>query len=243
MSKTHLPLGTFLNTATVAVGGYAGYLVGEGIPVQYKDVAMGGLGLVTICLGVKMFLEAKHILIIAGAIALGGVLGLLLGLQAGVDHFGVWAMHQFNGEHSGHFVEAVVTTSILFCVGPMTLIGCLREGLEGNIELLAIKSTLDGVGAFFFAAALGPGVLVTAGIVLIVQSAITLLARPLQPLVKDVEVLSEITGAGGIMLMGIGLGILKIKDMSVTSYLPALVLAPLGVFVMRKFPKRKVVVE
>jgi hypothetical protein len=239
MTKTHLPLGTFLNTATVAVGGYAGYLVGEGIPIQYRDVAMGGLGLVVVGLGLKMFLGAKHILIIAGAIAFGGILGLLLGLQSGIDNFGVWAMHRFHGEHSGHFVEAIVTTTLLFCVGPMTLIGCLREGLEGNIELLAIKSTLDGVSAFFFAAALGPGVLVTAGIVLVFQSAITLLAKPLQPFVKDEEVLSEITGVGGVMLIGIAFGILQIKNLSVISYTPALVLAPLAVYAMRLWPRKR----
>ncbi len=240
MTKTHLPLGTFLNTATILVGGFAGYLVGQRIPMPYQDLALGGLALVTMCLGVKMFLQAKHILIIAGAIAFGGIIGLALGIQSGLDHFANWAKHFFGGEHSGHFVEAVVSTTILFCVGPMTLLGCLREGLEGNIELLAIKSTMDGVCAFFFAATLGPGVLVTAGVVLVLQSALTLLARPLQPLVKDEEMLSEITGAGGVMLIGIGLGVLKIKDLPVASYLPALVIAPLAVVLMRKWPRRRV---
>jgi uncharacterized membrane protein YqgA involved in biofilm formation len=232
-------LGTFLNTATVAVGGYAGYLVGQKIPQEYQSVAMSGLALVVVGLGLKMFFSAKHIMIIAGSVAIGGVIGVLLGLQAGVNNFATWTMHVFGGEHAGRFVEAVVTTSILFCVGPMTLLGCLREALEGNMELLMIKSTLDGIGAFFFAAALGPGVLVTAGVVLILQSLITFLARPLQPLVADEEVLSEITGAGGIMLVGIGLGILKIKDLPMTDYLPALVLAPCGVYLMRIFARRK----
>jgi uncharacterized membrane protein YqgA involved in biofilm formation len=232
-------LGTFLNTGTILVGGTAGYYVGKGIPSNYQEIALGGLALVTIGLGIKMFLGAKHILIIAGAIAFGGIIGLALGLQNGVDNFAHWAMREFGGDHPGRFVDAVVTTSILFCVGPMTLLGCLKEGLEGNMELLAIKSTLDGIGAFYFAATLGPGVLVTAGVVLILQSALTLLAKPLQPVVNDEEMLSEITGAGGVMLMGIGLGILKIKDLPVTCYLPALVLAPLAVVVMRKFQARR----
>jgi uncharacterized protein len=121
----------------------------------------------------------------------------------------------------------------------MTLLGCLQDGLEGKIELLAIKSTMDGIAAVFFAAALGPGVLVTAGVVLVVQSAITFLAKPLKPIAGDQELLSEITGSGGVMLMGIGLGLLNIKNLPVATYLPALVLAPLGVVVMRKMKLRR----
>jgi hypothetical protein len=202
---------------------------------------MNGLGLITVALGLKMFLEAKHILIIAGAIVLGGMIGLALGLQVGIQNFADWAKHVFGGTDAGRFSEAVLTTSILFCVGPMTLLGCLQDGLEGKIDLIAIKSTMDGIAAIFFAAALGRGVLVTAGVVLVVQSTLTFLAKPLKPIASDQELLSEITGSGGVMLMGIGLGagLLNIKEIPVATYLPALVLAPLGVVVMRKMKLRK----
>jgi uncharacterized membrane protein YqgA involved in biofilm formation len=225
----------------VAIGALIGWGISKYVHPEYQLVAMSGLGLITVGLGLKMFLEAKHILIIAGAIAFGGMIGLGLGLQVGIENFANWAKHVFGGEHAGHFSEAIITTSILFCVGPMTLLGCLQDGLEGKIELLAIKSTMDGIAAIFFAAALGPGVLVTAGVVLVVQSAITYFAKPLKPIAGDQEMLSEITGSGGVMLMGIGLGLLNIKDLPVATYLPALVLAPLGVVVMRKFKLRKAI--
>jgi uncharacterized membrane protein YqgA involved in biofilm formation len=234
-----VPRGTLLNTATVAVGGLLGWGIGQNLPEAYKNVALSGLGLITIGLGLKMFLDARHILIVAGAIAFGGMLGLLLGIHNGITAFAEWTKHIFGGEHAGHFTEAVVTTSILFCVGPMTVLGCMQDALEGKIDLLAIKSTMDGIGAMFFAAALGPGVLVTAGVVLVVQSAITYMAKPLRPVANDPELLSEITGAGGIMLMGIGIGLVGMKQLNMDTYLPALVLAPLTVFLVRKWPKRK----
>jgi uncharacterized membrane protein YqgA involved in biofilm formation len=234
-----IPRGTLLNTCTVAAGGAIGWAVGEKIPPQYQSVVLAGLGLVTIGLGLKMFLDAKQILVIAGAVAFGGILGLLLGLQSGINSFAEWAKHVFGGEHSGRFVEAVVTTSILYCVGPLTLLGCLQDALENRIDLLAIKSVMDGIGSIFFAAALGPGVLVTAGVVLVVQSLITWMAKPLQPLAKDPELLSEVTGAGGIMLLGIGFGLLEIKHLEMANYIPSLFLAPLFVVIMRRFPKRR----
>ena len=228
-----------LNTATVAVGGLIGTGIGQNLPEAYKNIALSGLGLITVGLGLKMFLESRHILIVAGAIAFGGMIGLLFGIQNGITAFAEWSKHVFGGEHAGRFTEAVVTTSILFCVGPMTILGCMQDALEGKVELLAIKSTMDGIGSIFFAAALGPGVLVTAGVVLVVQTLITWLARPMRPVAKDPELLSEITGAGGIMLMGIGIGLLDIKKMDMSTYLPALVLAPLTVFVVRKFSKKR----
>ncbi|HZH98193.1 MAG TPA: DUF554 family protein, partial [Fimbriimonadaceae bacterium] len=178
-------------------------------------------------LGIKMFLQSKNILIVAAAIALGGVLGLLLGIHEGLESFAEWAKGTFGGQNPGRFTEAVITTSILFCVGPMTLLGCMQDALEDKVELLAIKSTLDGFAAFFFGAALGPGVLVTAAVVLIFQSVLTFAARPLRGVAGDEALISEITAAGGVMLMGTGLGLLEIKtDLPVANYLPALVLAP-----------------
>ena len=197
---------------------------------------MDGLGLVVIGIGLKMFLEAKHIFIVAGAIALGGILGQLLGIQGGIENFAHWAEGVFHGQNAGHFSEAIVTTSILFCVGPVTLLGCLQDAIENKIELLAIKSTLDGLAAIFFAATLGPGVLVTAGVVLVFQSILTFSARPLQPIAKDPELLSEVTGVGGVMMMAIGMSsLLKIVALPTANYLPALFIAPFAVVAIRRW--------
>jgi len=235
-----IPRGTLLNTATVAVGALIGWAVGRYIPISYRDVVIDGLGLVTVGIGLKMFLEAKVIFVVAFCIAIGGMIGQLLGIETGINAFANWAKEVFHAQNAGHFAEAIVTTSILFCVGPITLLGCIQDAIENRIDLLAIKSTLDGLGAIFFAATLGPGVLVTAGVVLVFQSVLTFCARPLQPLAKDPELLSEVTGVGGIMMMAIGISsLLKIIPIPTANYLPALFLAPLSVTAMRKFRARR----
>jgi len=226
--------GTLLNTSTVAAGATVGWLVGKYIPGSYQTVALHGLGLVTCGLGVKMFLRGKNPLIAALAIAGGGVLGLALGLNAGIGELAEWFKIHLGQSSSPRFVDGLVTSFVLFCIGPMTLLGCMQDALEKKIELLSIKSTLDGVAAVFLAAASGAGVLVTAFLLLIYQGAITLAARPLRPLAEDEELLSETTATGGAILFATGLGLLEIKDLQTANYLPAVFLAPILVMLGRK---------
>jgi uncharacterized membrane protein YqgA involved in biofilm formation len=227
--------GTLLNTATVVGGSLVGLAAGNAIPATYQTTVMTGLGLVVLGIGLKMVLSSKNIVVVVAAISLGGILGMLLGIQAGLEGFAEWARVHFQG--TGRFNEAIITTSILFCVGPMTLLGCLQDGLEGKYELLAIKSALDGIGSVFFAAALGPGVLVTAAVLLVVQGCLTLLAKRLSWLARDEEMLSEVTASGGVMMMAISLSLLDIRPIQAAVYLPALALAPLLVAGSRKFAK------
>ena len=238
MARYLVGRGTLLNTATVAVGAGVGLLAGKAIPGEYKDLAISALGLVTLGFGIKSFIQSKNVLLVAGALVLGGVLGLLLHIQQGVDGFADWAKAAFGGQGSDTFQQAVITTSILYCVGPLTLLGCLKDALEDDIELLAIKSTMDGIGSVFFAAALGPGVLVTAGVVLVVQGTITLAASPLKRFAKDEGMIAEATAVGGVMLMAIGLGLLKIKELPVASLLPALFVAPLFAWAAQRWKRR-----
>ncbi|MFI5386122.1 MAG: DUF554 family protein, partial [Fimbriimonadales bacterium] len=123
---------------------------------------------------------------------------------------------------------------------PMTFIGCIKDGLEGDIEILALKSTMDGISAVFFAAAFGAGVLVTAGLVLIFQGLLTLLARPLKPLVNDPVLLDELGAAGGAILVAIGIHLIGLKDLHAANYLPALFLAPLVALGFKKIERVKV---
>lgn len=229
--------GTFLNTATVAAGALLGLAVGRFTPPAAQETAIAGLGLVTTGLAIRMFLQSRNPLAVAGAIALGGVLGMLLGFDTGLHRFADWAKATSGG--GGRFSEAVVTTTVLFCVGPMTLLGCLQDGLEGRSELLSLKSTMDGVAAFFFAAALGPGVLVTAVVVLVFQGALTLMARRLRRLAEREDLMAEISGAGGAILLATGLGLLGIKSLPTANYLPALLLAPLFALTLAKLESRK----
>lgn len=229
MARYLVGRGTLLNTATVAVGALIGLAAGRLIPESYGETARDVLGLATIGIGVKMFLQSKSVLIVAVALVFGAVTGKLIGVQAGLESFAEWAKVAFGAEGSATFTEAVVSTTILFCVGPMTLLGCVRDALEDDIELLAIKSTLDGLGAVFFAAALGPGVLVTAGLVFVIQGTLAALATPLKPITARESILAEVTACGGAMMMAIGFGLLEITRLPVADYLPALVIAPVAV--------------
>jgi uncharacterized membrane protein YqgA involved in biofilm formation len=229
--------GTLLNTATVAVGSFVGYEAGRFIPPSYGEVAITGLGLVVSMIGVRMFFQSKNPVISIAAIAVGGVVGELIGIAPGLTHFAEFVRSQVGGGKS--FNEGLIATSVIFCVGPMTLLGCLQDALEGNIELLALKSTLDGISSIFFAATLGAGVLASALVVLIVQGSITLAARPLRRFVQDEELIAEATAVGGALMLGIGLSVLDIKKIHTETYLPALVFAPLFCAVARRWTRKQ----
>ncbi len=229
--------GTLLNTATVAAGASLGMLVGAHVPPSYQEVAMSGLGLVVAGIGIKMFLQSKNAVVVLAAIAFGGVIGTALGISSGLENLSEWARQRLGG--GSHFNEGLITCSVLFCVGPLTLLGCIQDGIEGNIELLTVKSTLDGIGSFFFAAALGAGVLVSALFVLVFQGLITLLARPLRPFAKDDDYVAAATGTGGIMMMSIALGLLSIKYLPTANYVPALVLGPVFAGLARRLTKAR----
>lgn len=227
--------GTLINAALVAAGALLGWWIGQFLPERLGGIVMSGLGLVTVGLGVKMFLQARNLMIVAGAIAFGGIAGTLLGFDHGFAAFVEWVKGQVNGNGSA-FTNTMLTTSLLYCVGPMTILGCLQDGLEGRYQTLALKGILDGVGAIFFAASGDPlGVLCTAGVVLVVQGTLTLMARPLRWLADDTEMIDEISGTGGLLLLAIGLGLLKLKEMPVVNFLPALLIAPVFVAAGRRW--------
>ena len=232
--------GTLLNTATVAVGAVIGLAVGKAIPEEAKTVALHGLGLVTVGMSVKMFLQAKNPLIVALSIAIGGLIGLALGLHQGIESIGEWSKLRLGQGDSATFTSGLLSSFVLFCIGPMTLLGCLQDALEHKIDLLSLKSTLDGIAAMFMAAASGAGVLVTAGLLLLFQGGLTLLAKPLSPVANDSEMIEETSGTGGAMLLATGIGLLGLADLHTANYLPAIVIAPGIVWMSRKLPKKVV---
>jgi len=235
--------GTLLNTATVAVGATVGWLIGKQIPGSYQTVALHGLGLVTCGLGMRMFLQSRNPLIAALAVAGGGIIGLALGLHAGIGEIAEWFKQTLGQTGSPRFVDGLVTSFVLFCIGPMTLLGCMQDALEHKIELLSLKSTMDGVAAVFLAAASGAGVIVTALLLLLYQGALTLAAKSLRPIAEDEELLAETTATGGAILFATGLGLLEIKDLHTANYLPAVFLAPAVVFIGRKVSRRSKVAQ
>lgn len=235
--------GALLNTLTVLIGSLIGLAIGRNLAQDFQSIALSGIGLVTVGIAMKMFFETKNFLIVAASVALGGVIGKFIGIDVGLALAAEWA-RQLTGSADKNFNDGLVTAGVLFCVGPMTLMGCIQDGLERKIDLLSLKSLLDGISAIFLSAvsvSFGQGVLASAVLVLIVQSSLTALARPLSPVAKNPAILAEATAAGGAMMLAIGLGLLKvpgIKDLPKEVYLPALLIAPvLATIFSRKKPE------
>ena len=229
--------GTLLNTATVLVGAGLGVAVGSGVPVAYQDVALHGIGLVGLGVAIKMFIGTRNPLIVVAAMAGGGVIGLALGLHKEVLQLALWSQDRLGGH--GNFAAGIVTSFVLFCVGPMTLLGCLEDGLERKIDILSLKSTMDGITSFFLAAATGAGLFVTAVLLLVFQGALTLAAKPLRPLAEHPAALAETTAAGGAVLGATAFGLLGIKDLYPTNYLPAIFIAPFLALAAERFAARR----
>lgn len=224
--------GTLINTAAVLAGSLLGLLAGQWLPSQYENAALSAIGLLTLVLGVKMSLASPSILLVGGASIIGVLLGTLLGIQPALESFGVWAQAVAGGD--GRFSEGLIIATVLFCAGPVTILGCIQDGLENKIELLGFKSILDGVSSIFLAATHGIGVAVSALVLLVIQGALTLGAGRLRGLAEDKEMLDTLTGAGGIILLALGFNILGITTLPTGDFVPALFVGPLLVLLSRR---------
>jgi hypothetical protein len=234
--------GTILNVITVLLGTGLGLLVGSRMPARMQESLVTGLAffviLISVSLGLRLFTDPAaqpgDDLAVLAAILVGVALGELLRLHDGLEALGAWFQRRLgraetSGSGSGARVaEGFVTASLVFCVGPLTILGSLQNGLTGDTQLLAIKSLLDGVAAVAFAAALGWGVGLSAITVLLVQGTIAASAFLLEPFLDEATIL-VITASGGIILLGVALRLLDLKAVRLTNFLPALLLAPIFV--------------
>jgi uncharacterized membrane protein YqgA involved in biofilm formation len=230
--------GTILNVATVLIGGTAGTILGDRLPPRVRETVVHALGLATLTIGMSLAIgqlaEAEQYLsrltfLVALASLLGGaVLGEVLGIDEAVNRLGQWLegrIQPTTGGEGSPFSRGFVTASLVFCVGPLTLIGCFQDGLTGDYTLLAIKSTLDGFAALAFASSMGVGVNFAALTVLIYQGGLTLGAG-LANQVLTPAMIAEMSATGGMLILAIGLGLLDIKRIRVANLLPAIFLAP-----------------
>jgi uncharacterized membrane protein YqgA involved in biofilm formation len=195
------------------------------------------MGLFTAVTGIMMFLETQNSLIVLGSLVIGALLGEWLKIEDGLQRLGEIFEMRFSRSDSGsgRFVNGFMTASLLFCIGPMAILGSIQAGLKGDISLLVIKSVLDGFTAMAFASTLGVGVLFSAAMILIYQGSITLLAAQLNSIVSK-SMMAELTATGGVLLLGIAISsLLEIKKIRVGNFLPALVLAPLIVWIVSLF--------
>ena len=221
--------GTLLNVAAILLGGSLGLFFGSRLPERLKQIVLAGMGLFTLALGVQMFLETQNALVVLGSLLIGGLLGEWWKVEDGLHRLGAWLEERCRsgkGEEN-RFARGFLAAAVLFCTGPMAILGSIQDGLSGDYQLLAVKAALDFFASLAFASTLGAGVIFSAFVLLAYQGGITLLAVQLDRVV-NAAMMAEMTAAGGVILLGIAISsMLELKPIRVGSFLPALAVAPL----------------
>jgi uncharacterized protein len=216
--------GTAINIAAVLAGGTLGTVIGSRLSEGMRETAMNAIGLVTVLVGIQSFLRFDNPLVPLVSVIVGLVIGELFGIDAALQRFGDALERRFS-KGGSTVSRAFVTTSLLFCVGPLTILGSLQDGISGDYRLLALKSALDFVASLSFASVLGWGVLLSAGSILAVQGGLTLAGALFGSFMTEPMILA-LTSTGGVLLLGLGLTLLSLKEVRVANMLPALVVAP-----------------
>ena len=229
--------GTLINIITVVLGGTLGTFLGARLPDKMRETIMHGLGLLTFVIGLQMALTTRNVLIVLASILVGGIIGELLGIQNGLDALGRNLEQRFaRGGETGKFTRGFVTASLVFCIGPLAILGSIQDGLLGDYNLLAIKSTLDGFAGLAFASTLGIGVAFAALTVLVYQGGISLLAillgSAIGSVTRETPWVIEMSATGGVLIMGICLILLDLKQVRIANLLPAVLIAPLIVVLL-----------
>ena len=235
-------IGTAVNVVAVLVGSTAGVVLGNRLPLRTRDVVTDSLGLVTLLIAATSAVavldsglvdevgSSAPMLVVLGSLLVGGIVGSLLRLEERVESFGGWLQTRLAGDagtvERHRFVEGFVTASLLFCTGPLTILGSLNDGLGNGADQLFLKAVLDGVAAVAFAASFGWGVAASALTVLVVQGSLTVVGLLLGDVLPAAQ-LAALTAVGGLLLVGVALRLLRVREIPVADLLPALVVAPL----------------
>lgn len=215
----------FINTLTVIIGSVIGMLLKKGIPEKYTGATMTAIGLFSIVIGLQGALGSQNLLVLLISTVLGVLTGTLLNIDGALNRLGQWVEDRFSKQGDGMVAKGFVTATLLFCVGSMTVVGSLQAGTTGDTTMLITKSTMDLFSSMMLAVTMGLGVFLASGSVLIIEGGLVLLATVLAPLLSDVMI-AEMTAAGSLMIIGIGLNLAGITRLKVADYLPAIVYAP-----------------
>lgn len=231
-------IGTIINVITVVIGSIFGTVIGNRLTEKIRNTIISGLGLFTLGYGIISFSKSNNPLIPLGGLIIGAIIGEWWHLEEGIYRLGQIirdvSSKIVKQESNKLFVEGFVTASLLFCVGPMAILGSIQDGLTGDYSMLAIKSILDGFAAMAFASTMGIGVIFSAIIVLLYQGGISLFAGILSNVFTE-PMITEMTAVGGIILIGISFSsLLEIRKIRVGSFLPALIITPLIVWLLTK---------
>jgi len=236
-------LGTLINIASVFVGSTIGILSGQRFPERVRQTVIASLGVFTMAVGVSLFIDSmavdgENVLVPLISLLIGGILGEWWRIERRLKSLGAWLEARFaagEGEAVGEnrFVRGFLSASLLFCVGPMTILGSIQDGLTGDYRLLVIKSVLDGFAAIALASTLGIGVMFSVTVILIYQGGISLLAAQATNFFSEI-MLAELTAVGGILLLSLSIGsILELRPIRSGNLLPALLIAPILVLVLQ----------
>lgn len=222
-------LGTIVNFIAIVSGALLGTLLRNGIKDQYKETIMDGIGLSVLIIGIMGGIKTENIILVIGSIVLGSLIGEAIGIEGRLDRLGLRIEKKF-GAGDSNFSKAFVTSSLVYCIGAMAIVGSLESGLTGNHETLFAKSILDGISAIIFASSMGLGVAFSALPVFIYQGSISLLANILKDTLTRTTI-NEMSAVGGILILAIGINLLGIKKIKIGNMLPAIFI-PLIYFVV-----------
>ena len=229
-------LGVLVNTITVLIGGTIGTVFKKGIPQKITDALMIGVGLCVIYIGMDGAFKGENTLVLILSIVFGAVVGTLVDIDALINRFGKWVENKFSrGDKKVSIAEGIVTATLLFCVGSMTVVGSLNAGLRGDNEMLITKAMLDAITSVVLASTLGVGVILSAGCVFVIQGGLVLLAGLLGNILTD-SAINEMTCAGSVIIVAIGLNLTGISKFKVANYIPAIIFAPLFTWLFSLLP-------
>jgi uncharacterized membrane protein YqgA involved in biofilm formation len=231
--------GTIINVIAIIAGSLIGIIFGARLPDKLKDTVVNGMGLFTAAIGLQMFLGTAQSLVVLGALIIGAVLGEWWRIEDGIANLGLWLQERFTGSSEGgtssRFVRGFLAASLLYCTGPIAIMGSIQDGLTGDFQLLAVKSVLDGFISIAFASTLGIGVMFSILPVFVYQGGISLLSGTLSSVITE-AMMTEMTATGGVILFGLAISsLLEIKKIRVGNFLPAILVAPLIVWVVAYF--------
>jgi len=221
-------LGVIVNTVAVIIGSIIGLLCKKGLPEKLTKAVMIGIGLCTLYIGISGSLSSENAIIVIISIVLGAICGTLLDLDGKINSLGSFIGKKFKKDDSSSssVAEGFVTSSLLFCIGAMTITGSLSAGLSGDNSVLFTKSVLDFISAIMLSASLGIGVLCSAAFVLVFQGLIVILAQYISPFLTTGSI-NEMTAVGSLLIIGLGLNLIGVTKIKVSNYLPAIVFAPI----------------
>ena len=220
-----IPYGSLINGGAVVAGSCIGMLLGNRLTEGMKTIVFQGLSLCTLVIGLSMALESGNMLFVIGSIVLGGIIGESLDIEGAITSCSnrlKKALHSSNSR----FTQGFVSSTLLFCIGSMAVLGPLQEGLEGDKTIVLTKTMLDFFAAIAFGAAFGSGVAFSALPIIIYQGSITLFAETLRPYLDDV-MRTELAAVGGILIVGISINLMELKSIKLSNFLPSLVIVVL----------------